>query len=183
MLLGMSACLPENVFTDSTSINADAFNLTCTLSGHNWDYDHPVEWIQYGSCVRDTILKLKCKRCGTKENIVVLKAEKNHDWGKWYYVEEPTCELLGRLKRECKNCDCYEMDFVDPKGHSYTHGPPKKTFILPAQRAATASSRVITAARSRWTISVSQRVTNGLTGKSQTLRPARQRAKQAMSHR
>lgn len=124
MLLGMSACLPENVFTDSTSINADAFNVLCEAFGHDWEYDSSKA--KEPSCFEDGYSYKYCKRCGEVEK-PVRPAYGDHSWGYWETVLEPTCKSEGLSAHVCWECGAKESKPIAKAEHTRIDGPPKKT--------------------------------------------------------
>ena len=124
MLLGMSACLPENVFTDSTSINADAFNVLCKAFGHDWEYDNSKA--KEPSCFEDGYFYKYCKRCGEVEKSV-RPAYGDHSWGYWETVLEPTCKSEGLSAHVCWECGAKESKPIAKAEHTRIDGPPKKT--------------------------------------------------------
>ena len=116
MLLGMSAFLPEGVFTESTSLSASADEAwKCIATGeHQWDLvKHEI-----ATCDRDGYWSYKCKRCGkTKKEVDPRIAE--HDFFDWKVEFEPTCTQVGKRTRKCRYCDLVANEAIKPTGHKY----------------------------------------------------------------
>lgn len=43
----------------------------------------------------------------------------SHSFGEWYTVTEATCFQQGEERRDCANCEYYEILVVEAAGHSY----------------------------------------------------------------
>ena len=50
---------------------------------------------------------------------VEVELGKIHEMGDWYTVTEPTCIQLGQERRDCKECDYYELREMELVGHSW----------------------------------------------------------------
>ena len=49
----------------------------------------------------------------------MLPRYRNHTYGAWYTVEAPTCAQMGQERRDCTNCDHYEVREVAPLQHQF----------------------------------------------------------------
>ena len=59
-----------------------------------------------------------CKDCGKLlEEGKEIDAQ-GHIYGDWYVVDEPDCETEGLKRHDCINCDHYEEEKIDAKGHT-----------------------------------------------------------------
>ncbi len=43
-----------------------------------------------------------------------------HAFGAWYTVTEPTCTDEGEERRDCENCDAFEIRVIDAAGHQWS---------------------------------------------------------------
>ena len=116
MMLGAGAVLPENAFTESTSISASADeSWKCIATGeHQWSIEKHV----IATCDRDGYRLYKCKRCGkTKKEVDPRITE--HDFFDWEVRLEPTCTQWGMKTRKCRYCDFVANEAIKPTGHKY----------------------------------------------------------------
>ena len=90
MLLGAGALLPENAFTESTSISASADeSWKCIATGeHKWT----TEEHEAPTCDKEGYTIYKCRRCGKTKKETIPQIDE-HDFFAWEVEIEPTDHL------------------------------------------------------------------------------------------
>ncbi len=123
-----SHSIVETVIEDSTC-NKDGSK---TVSCENCDYieenviipkkEHtPSESWTFGedsTCDKEGYLYKKCTLCGEETERTSID-KRSHEFGEWVEVTPSDCENKGSEKRECSNCDYFELRDIDELGHDY----------------------------------------------------------------
>lgn len=60
-----------------------------------------------------------CFDCDHCINDCTCCSSVGHKYGSWYVVTSATCTESGQIRRDCNNCDYYELTTSLPKGHDY----------------------------------------------------------------
>ena len=73
------------------------------------------------TCIEDGYTDYEeCSICHDIKGKETIKSNGQHDFGEWYVTEEATCQDTGLQRRDCKNCNHYEVEVIPKeKNHQY----------------------------------------------------------------
>ena len=87
-------------------------------------YDQKITTSTYlkdeATCMASAVYFYSCT-CGAKGTITFSNGSANgHSFGEWFVTKEPTEDIKGEKRRDCKNCDAYETDVVAELAHDHS---------------------------------------------------------------
>ena len=113
-----ATCTGEGSRKKNCTNCGDTVTEVIPAAGHQWDKDYSID--KAASCAEEGSKSIHCSVCdAVDETTIRVIAKKEHNYGGWNVIKEPTCIENGNREKICIACGDVVTDPIPAFGHKW----------------------------------------------------------------
>ena len=113
-----ATCTGEGSRKKNCTNCGDTVTEVIPAAGHQWDKDYSID--KAASCAEEGVKSIHCSVCdAVDETTIRAIAKKEHNYGDWNVIKEPTCTEKGNREKICIACGDVVTDPIPASGHTW----------------------------------------------------------------